>query len=164
MGIDSNSYNYRDFQQIWDPTGVNSLLGRTREACLRCRSKRSKCNGEEPCERCERAHEQCVYKRIRTSPHETKQLKESEPSKPAMTDTAGDYPSPPSSEDDGESKNAEDREHELGNDQAESQVVLFGGSQAKTPIFTNSWPTSPVTPAASTAGQRRRRGPSELTR
>ncbi|KAM3537244.1 hypothetical protein ARSEF1564_009832 [Beauveria bassiana] len=42
------------------------LMSRRRQvktACQRCRQKREKCNGEQPCNRCERQGEICEYKR-----------------------------------------------------------------------------------------------------
>ncbi|RUS27127.1 hypothetical protein BC938DRAFT_483677 [Jimgerdemannia flammicorona] len=49
--------HYRSFQQVWK---IKDLV-RTREACMRCRKKRSKCDGKRPCQRCFRVNFECVY-------------------------------------------------------------------------------------------------------
>lgn len=51
------SYNYRNFQYVWDAT----CTGRTPEACSRCRHRRAKCDGEHPCKRCQQKGLECVY-------------------------------------------------------------------------------------------------------
>lgn len=61
-GKSNSSFTYRSFQQVWDPYKIDSP-GRTREACLRCRVKRNKCDGEKPCRRCLRLRAECVYTR-----------------------------------------------------------------------------------------------------
>ncbi|CAM9247920.1 unnamed protein product, partial [Discosporangium mesarthrocarpum] len=40
--------------------------GGRRRSCNRCSSKKEKCNGEEPCERCRRADTECMYSNCRT--------------------------------------------------------------------------------------------------
>ncbi|RUS15514.1 hypothetical protein BC937DRAFT_92359 [Endogone sp. FLAS-F59071] len=68
-------YDYRAFQQIWDP---NRIDGRTREACTRCRDKRAKCDGRNPCRRCKNVGAECLYMKPRiftgkeTEPREPK--------------------------------------------------------------------------------------------
>lgn len=55
-----NNFNYRAHQRVWDPVKIDSF-GRTREACSRCRTKRNKCDGQQPCGRCQRLRADCIY-------------------------------------------------------------------------------------------------------
>ncbi|RUP48449.1 hypothetical protein BC936DRAFT_144543 [Jimgerdemannia flammicorona] len=61
MASTDSSYDYRDFQHIWNPAKTDNTPKRTREACIRCRSKRSRCDGEKPCHRCRHVHAECEY-------------------------------------------------------------------------------------------------------
>ncbi|RUS22015.1 hypothetical protein BC937DRAFT_90646 [Endogone sp. FLAS-F59071] len=63
MSIADTPYDYRVLQQIWDPSRIHDSRwqGRTPEACVRCHSKRSKCDGKKPCHRCVYSNAQCIY-------------------------------------------------------------------------------------------------------
>ncbi|RUS28157.1 hypothetical protein BC938DRAFT_482233 [Jimgerdemannia flammicorona] len=58
-------YNYRSFQQVWDATKPG---GRARAACSRCRERRSKCDGHQPCGRCRHIQAECVYLQHKVRP------------------------------------------------------------------------------------------------
>ncbi|RUS19259.1 hypothetical protein BC937DRAFT_87762 [Endogone sp. FLAS-F59071] len=60
MTTPDDNFNYRAHQRVWDPVKIDSF-GRTREACSRCRIKRNKCDGQQPCGRCQRLRADCIY-------------------------------------------------------------------------------------------------------
>lgn len=40
---------------------LSPAISRTNQACERCRSKRIRCSGESPCERCRKQGEECIF-------------------------------------------------------------------------------------------------------
>src|SRR4051812_39606226 len=60
MGV---SFDYRLFQKVLDLSKLNDprWQGRTPEACVRCHSRRSKCDGRKPCRRCQHSNTECIY-------------------------------------------------------------------------------------------------------